>query len=152
MFGKILAGLRKERKLSQYDLAEKMNLSRGQIANYEQGKRQPDFDTLEKFADFFGVSTDLLLGRFKDITEQNLSGFKSNSVDIEKLDKDERDVAKRMAELREDLSSATGLLFDGEPMSDEAKESLLEAMEFGVRLAKKNNKKYIPNKYRDKED
>jgi len=66
--------------------------------------------------------------------------------------KDERDIAKRMAELREDLSSATGLLFDGEPMSEEAKESLLEAMEFGVRLAKKNNKKYIPNKYRDKEE
>lgn len=35
--------------------------------------------------------------------------------------KDERDVAKRMDELREDLSSASGLLFNGEPMSDEAK-------------------------------
>ncbi|MGE8038128.1 helix-turn-helix domain-containing protein [Lysinibacillus sp. NPDC093692] len=63
MFGQNLAKLRKERKLSQYDLAEKMNFSRGKIANYEQGTRQPDFETLQMFADFFDVSTDFLLGR-----------------------------------------------------------------------------------------
>lgn len=63
MFGKRLANLRKAKNLSQYDLAEKMNLSRGQIANYEQGTRQPDFDTLQQFADFFEVTTDYLLGR-----------------------------------------------------------------------------------------
>lgn len=63
MFGQNLAKIRKSRKLSQYDLAEKMGFSRGQIANYEQGTRQPDFETLQKFADFFEVSTDYLLGR-----------------------------------------------------------------------------------------
>lgn len=63
MFGQILAKLRKQRKMSQYELAEKMGFSRGQIANYEQGTRQPDFDTLERFADYFEVSTDYLLGR-----------------------------------------------------------------------------------------
>ncbi|MGE6602636.1 helix-turn-helix domain-containing protein [Lysinibacillus fusiformis] len=152
MFGKILAGLRKERKLSQYDLAERMNLSRGQIANYEQGKRQPDFDTLEQFADFFGVSTDLLLGRSNLNTEENFSETILRSTDITQIDKHERDIAKRMNELRGDLSSADGLLFNGEPMSEEAKESLLEAMEFGIRLAKKNNEKYIPKKNRKKEE
>lgn len=63
MFNKKLIELRKNLKLSQYELADRLGFSRGKLANYEQGTRQPDFDTLEKIADFFGVSTDYLLGR-----------------------------------------------------------------------------------------
>jgi transcriptional regulator with XRE-family HTH domain len=63
MFSKRLTSLRKRKGLSQYKLAEMLNLTRGQIANYEQGKRQPDFDTLQLFADFFITTTDYLLGR-----------------------------------------------------------------------------------------
>lgn len=63
MFGKRLATLRKQKELSQYELADRLGFSRGQIANYEQGKREPDYGTLEKIADFFEVTTDYLLGR-----------------------------------------------------------------------------------------
>lgn len=63
MFGERLASLRKRKGLSQYALAERLNFSRGQLANYEQGKREPDYNTLQKIADFFEVSVDYLLGR-----------------------------------------------------------------------------------------
>ena len=63
IFGQRLAGLRKEKDISQYKLSDMLRYSRGQIANYEQGKRKPDFDTLINFADFFDVSIDYLLGR-----------------------------------------------------------------------------------------
>lgn len=66
MFGKRLSQLRKSHKLSQYDLADRLSFSRGQIANYEQGQRQPDYETLKKIADFFEVSIDYLLGRTDD--------------------------------------------------------------------------------------
>lgn len=36
-------------------------MSRGQIANYEQGQREPDFNTLQRFADFFEVTMDYLI-------------------------------------------------------------------------------------------
>jgi transcriptional regulator with XRE-family HTH domain len=49
--------------LSQYELAQALGFSRGQIANYEQGKREPDFATLITLANFFQVSLDYLLGR-----------------------------------------------------------------------------------------
>lgn len=49
--------------ISQYELTSLMNLSRGQITNYEQGTREPDFVTLIAFADFFEVSLDSLIGR-----------------------------------------------------------------------------------------
>lgn len=61
-----LIKLRTGKGLSQYDLAKTLNLSRGQISNYELGSRQPDYETLTKIADFFNVSTDYLLCRTND--------------------------------------------------------------------------------------
>ncbi|PEO55590.1 transcriptional regulator [Bacillus toyonensis] len=71
MLGKKIAELRKNQKLSQYDLAERLGFSRGKLANYEQGQREPDYDTLKKIADYFEVSTDYLLGRDIIKTEAN---------------------------------------------------------------------------------
>ncbi|AOP14574.1 HTH-type transcriptional regulator Xre [Bacillus licheniformis] len=61
MLGKRIAALRKEKGLSQYELADRLGFSRGKLANYEQGTREPDYETLIKIADFFEVSTDYLL-------------------------------------------------------------------------------------------
>ena len=54
--------LREEKGISQYKLAEHLNLSRGLLSNYEQGSREPDYDTLILLADYYEVSTDYLLG------------------------------------------------------------------------------------------
>lgn len=62
-FSTRLTSLRKEKKLLQADVANKVGIARATYGAYEQGNRQPDFDTLEKLADFFGVSLDYLLGR-----------------------------------------------------------------------------------------
>ncbi|WP_243166667.1 MULTISPECIES: hypothetical protein [Clostridia] len=40
------------------------------------------------------------------------------------------------------------LLFNGEPASEEAIQSILDAMEMGMAFAKEKNKKYTPNKYK----
>jgi HTH-type transcriptional regulator, competence development regulator len=63
MLGETIAKLRKEKGLSQYELADRLGFSRGKLSNYEQGSRQPDYDTLKKIADYFNVSIDQLLGR-----------------------------------------------------------------------------------------
>lgn len=55
--------LRKKMGLSQEDLAKKLNMTQQRISAYEKGKREPDLETLKLFADFFGVSTDYLLGK-----------------------------------------------------------------------------------------
>lgn len=62
-FGTRITALRKQKKLLQADLANKIGIARATYGAYEQGTRQPDFDTLEKIADYFEVSTDYLLGR-----------------------------------------------------------------------------------------
>lgn len=73
MFGERLSSLRKKKKISQYELANRLGFSRGQIANYEQGKREPDYETLKIFADFFEVSTDYLLGHSDSPVEYTTS-------------------------------------------------------------------------------
>lgn len=58
-----LKTLRNEKKLTQKQLAEKINVTHVSISGYESGNRSPDTDTLQRLADFFEVSTDYLLGR-----------------------------------------------------------------------------------------
>ena len=67
MLNKILRYLREKNQLTQQELADKLNLSRVRYNNYETGKRNPDYTTLQVIADFYGVSTDYLLGN----TEKN---------------------------------------------------------------------------------
>lgn len=60
---KILRELREKRGLTLEQVAEGVGLRNQYISNYELGKRRPDYDTLCKLADYFGVSVDYLLGR-----------------------------------------------------------------------------------------
>lgn len=55
--------LRENNNLSQYDLAKKLNISQSTVAMWENGTNKPRHKALEMLANFFGVSTDYLLGR-----------------------------------------------------------------------------------------
>lgn len=58
-----LKELRQMFGLTQDEFAKKMGISRSTVGMYEKGNREPDYDTLEAFADFFNVDVDYLLGR-----------------------------------------------------------------------------------------
>ncbi|CAH0122594.1 hypothetical protein PAE9249_05166 [Paenibacillus sp. CECT 9249] len=81
MFARRLAELRNSRHLTQYELADRLQFSRAQIGNYEQGTREPDFQTLIIFADFFDVSVDYLLGRTDD-RMASLDSMTSDANDV----------------------------------------------------------------------
>ena len=65
--GKNLAALRKAKKLTQIELAEKMNYSDKAVSKWEQGATMPDLETLKQLCDFYGVSLDYL------VHEENIS-------------------------------------------------------------------------------
>jgi len=136
--------LRKKKGLTQTEFAERMGMPNQNVSNYERDFRQPDYETLKKFADYFEVSTDYLLG----ITE-NPEGAK---IKDSPSSRDEKDIAKRLEEFKKDLTSSDGLNFSGEPMSEDAKESLIEAMDHIFRQTQRINKKFIPKKHRQDED
>lgn len=58
-----LKSLREERGFSQKEFAVEMDLPYTTYNSYETGKRAPDYDMLLKFADYFHVTVDYLLGR-----------------------------------------------------------------------------------------
>ncbi len=55
--------LRKMRKISQLKLAMDLNMNQNTISRYENMEREADYETLIRFADYFGVTLDYLLGR-----------------------------------------------------------------------------------------
>ncbi|EHQ90966.1 helix-turn-helix domain-containing protein [Desulfosporosinus youngiae] len=63
MLGKRLQQLRNKFGLTQEELAKILCMSRSTYAQYEVDRRKPDYDTLQRIADYFKVSTDFLLGR-----------------------------------------------------------------------------------------
>lgn len=138
---KLLRGTR-----TQENVSNALGLSRARYSHYENNRVEPDMDILKRLAEFYNTTTDYLLG-----VEEHNKTTNSNSISTETItsDKDERDIAKRLEAFKEEIENSDGLAFDGEPMSDEAKESLAEAMEHLFRQTQRINKKYIPKQHRE---
>ncbi|NGP46016.1 helix-turn-helix transcriptional regulator [Bacillaceae bacterium SIJ1] len=145
--GERLRIARERKGLKQTQVKERTNINNKTLSGYEHNVSEPDSNTLATLADLYEVSYKwLMTGKGEPSEEQKGD---------ELTEKDERDIAKRMAKLREDLMNgedSDGLSFSGEPMSPEAIESLLEALEYAERQATRINKKYTPKKYRNKEE
>lgn len=64
-FNTVLRELRKKKQLTQAELAKLTGLTVSAISMYENGNREPNFETLEVFADFFNVDMNFLLDKKK---------------------------------------------------------------------------------------
>ena len=63
MFSTRLKMLRTQHRKTQQEIADLLGITRQGYAKYENNLGEPDNSTLTKLADYFGVSTDYLLGR-----------------------------------------------------------------------------------------
>ena len=79
-FPRILSLLRKERGLTQKQVAADLGIAQALLSHYEKGKRECGLEFLVKAADYYNVSTDYLLGR-SPVPDGNSSGD-SKSGDI----------------------------------------------------------------------
>jgi transcriptional regulator with XRE-family HTH domain len=105
MFGKRLKELRGQR--TQEDIAKHLGVSRARYAHYENGRSEPDYETLEKIASFFDVSIDYLLGRTDEPKEKKGGNNKLADLDenvyglarnIQDLDPESQDLLFEMVE------------------------------------------------------
>lgn len=53
--------IREERNLNQLKVTMDLNISREALSHYENGKREPSLDMLNKLSDYFNVSIDFLI-------------------------------------------------------------------------------------------
>ncbi len=82
--GKQIKKYRNEMELSQYELAEKIFVSRQTISNWENNKNYPDVKSLLLLSSLFNVSLDILIkGDLEQMKEQikkeDIDGFKHDS-------------------------------------------------------------------------
>lgn len=101
IFSQRLKKLRIERKLSQKEIGDVLNVRDRQIQNYEYGKQLPSIDKLITLADFFNVSIDYLVGRdshikYVDSDRQNLNNEYDKLNDLGR-----EEAVKRLRELAE---------------------------------------------------
>lgn len=74
-----LRNLRISRGLTQMEVAEGLGTSQSSITSWESGRREPDFATIRKLADYFGVAmVDLLPS--EDIADDGYIGSLSQSI------------------------------------------------------------------------
>ena len=65
-FSKNLKELRIEKRLSQQELAQILNVTQSTVAKWESGDRAANFSILIELSNYFNISTDILLG-IKDL-------------------------------------------------------------------------------------
>ena len=141
----IFAQLCKQHGVTPYKVSKETGVSQPTLSEWKKGTYTPKQDKLQKIADYFGVTLDYLMGNTHADEQTPPETQKAPTLNK----KDARDIAKTLGQLKETLENEEGLMFDGNPMTDEAKESILAAMEVGLQMAKlKNKEKYTPKKYR----
>ena len=61
-FGKVLTELKKEKGMTNVQLAKIFKVGEATIRGWQQNNRQPSYETLCQIADFFGVTVGQMLG------------------------------------------------------------------------------------------
>lgn len=93
-----LKTLRKGRKLTQQELADRLGVTRATISNYEVGRRSPHLSELQRFAEFYGVDLSYFGIATKDEVFDLLSRakavFKDDRIDRSKKDELYRELMK----------------------------------------------------------
>ena len=80
MFAERLKELRKDKNMTQVQLAEALGVSKGTVAMWEIGKREPNFETLNRLSDIFDKRIDYILGNSNDASSPRFT-----EEDIEQL-------------------------------------------------------------------
>ncbi len=82
MFAQRLKELRKEKNMTQVQLAEALGVSKGTVAMWEIGKREPNYETLNALSDVFDRRIDYILGYSEDASSAKLSEEEINQLGL----------------------------------------------------------------------
>ena len=78
--GERIKQLRKEKGMTQTDLAQTLNVTKGTVSTWETNSRVPGFETMNALSDLFQKSIDYIMGRSDDATPTT-----QNEDDLEDL-------------------------------------------------------------------
>lgn len=124
--------------VSSYKVAKEAGVTQTALSNWKSGRSTPTVRTLQKIADYFGVTVDYLMtGKEEAPPEPQLTA------------RDKRDIAKDVDSIMEKLSNKEygPAAFNGEELTEASAELFKEELEIALKRLKLINKeKYNPNK------
>lgn len=112
----------KEKKKTQKDLAEYLEVSPAIVSYYIKGINTPRMDKIDKISEFFGIERSDLIGHNLDL---NKTDNQNENIDISNMVND----------LMENLNSTQTLMYKGEPMDEVTKELVRASIEQAARIA-----------------
>jgi len=125
-----LVELRKEKKMTQKEIASEIGIARTTYVRYENGEIQPPLDMIIKLSTLFNCSTDYLLNN------------EQKKEPLSNREEQEKDLSKQLDEILLELElQADGLMFSGQALDDRTKEALIISLRNAMELAEAMNKK-----------
>lgn len=106
MFSEKLKDLRKRTKKNQEEVANDLGLTRSNYSHFENGRNQPDNETLVKLANYYNVTTDYLLGH--DVPDW---ATQDDIIDLEEM-----------------LNSNVNMAYGGENLTEEEKQRVKDVL------------------------
>ena len=127
MLGERIRRLRTGARMTQEELAGRLEISKSAVGMYEQGRREPPYELLLRLGELFGVSIDWLLAR-EDAAELPEGG----------------DLAEMLAAFHRRLARQEGLMFHGQPLTPADVEKIMRAMRLGAELTLREKQEDLP--------
>ena len=131
--------LLRKKGVSSYKVAKEAGVTQTALSNWKSGRSTPTAKTLQKIADYFGVTIDYLMTGNDSSEQQGLTA------------RDNRDIAKDLDNIMKKLTSGENgpASYNGEEISPEAAELFKDELEIALKRLKLINKeKYTPKKYK----
>lgn len=100
MIGQTIRDLRKEKRVSQTELAKIVGVSQTTVTAWETGKAEPSSSAVSNLADYFNVTTDYLLGRPEKKKEKQNVELTDDDIIMtyqgKELSEEDREIIKRL--------------------------------------------------------
>lgn len=124
--------------VSSYKVSKDTGVTQTSLSNWKTGRSTPTTKTLQRIADYFGVTVDYLMTGKEDPKEKA----------PELTAKDERDIAKDLDQIMQKLTSGESgpACYNGEVLDPEAAALFKEELEIALRRLKMINKEKYTNK------
>ena len=125
--------------VSPYKVSKDTGVTQTSLSNWKTGKSTPTTKTLQRLADYFGVTLDYLMTGKEEPKEKS----------PELTARDEKDITKTLNKVMEQFENNENgpLYYDGEEIDETSRILIRNAFEYIIRETKKENKvKYNPNK------
>lgn len=114
-----------------------VGISTAQLSTWKKRGTDPKAIYIPKIAEFLNKSQNYILTGEETEWEPKIT------------EKDEKDLKKKLDDIRNQLVNDTGLMYDGEPIDEESQEAILAAIEVAERTAiLEAKRKFTPNKYK----